>query len=126
LAILHHLDIAKAYEQISNILKATGKAIFLEPLGHNPIINFYRFMTPGMRTPDEHPLLRRDLKLAKKFFRTVKTEYFQLLTLLSIPLVRTRYFVKFLTALEKLEIYLFKYISFSRLMAWSVIIQYKK
>lgn len=40
---------------------------FSEPLGHNPIINWYRNRTPEMRTEDEHPLLIKDIEFAKIF-----------------------------------------------------------
>ena len=65
--ILHHLDLKASYREISRTLKSSGKAVFFEPLGHNPIINFYRKLTPKMRTEDEHPLLMKDIKLADSF-----------------------------------------------------------
>lgn len=53
--ILHHLDLNKALKELVRVLKPEGKAIFVEPLGHNPIINLYRKLTPSLRTKDEHP-----------------------------------------------------------------------
>jgi ubiquinone/menaquinone biosynthesis C-methylase UbiE len=64
--ILHHLDLDSSYKEINRTLKKNGKAVFFEPLGHNPIINLYRKLTPAMRTDDEHPLLMRDLELARQ------------------------------------------------------------
>ena len=61
--ILHHLNLDSSYAEIARILNSTGSAIFIEPLGHNPIINLYRALTPKMRTEDEHPLKVNDLKL---------------------------------------------------------------
>ena len=60
-AVLHHLDLRKAFREISRTLRPDGHAIFMEPLGHNPLINWYRRATPDLRTPDEHPLLMCDL-----------------------------------------------------------------
>ena len=40
--ILHHLNIDKAYRELARVLKPDGVAIFIEPLGHNPLINLYR------------------------------------------------------------------------------------
>lgn len=62
--ILHHLDLKKAYSEIARVLKPDGMALFLEPLGHNPIINLYRKFTPQMRSDDEPRLLHSGLKLA--------------------------------------------------------------
>ncbi len=69
--ILHHLDLAKALPEIARVLRLGGTALFVEPLGHNPMINWYRQRTPGLRTPDEHPLKRCDLALAQRYFNTV-------------------------------------------------------
>ena len=57
--IIHHVDVRKSYREISRVLRDDGTAVFLEPLGHNPLINLYRGRTPELRTPDEHPLLTR-------------------------------------------------------------------
>ena len=76
-AILHHLDLDKALNEIKRTLKPSGYAVFIEPLGHNPVINHFRDKTPDARTPFEHPLLKKDIKLAKQIFREVQTkEYF--------------------------------------------------
>ena len=70
--ILHHLDVAASLEEIRRVLRPTGRAVFYEPLGHNPLINVYRRRTPAMRTVDEHPLRRSDFALARTRFRTVE------------------------------------------------------
>ena len=36
--------------------------LFFEPLGTNPFINFYRYLTPSSRSKDEHPLLKEDFE----------------------------------------------------------------
>lgn len=69
-SILHHLDLQKCYTEISRVLKSEGKAIFLEPLGHNPIINLYRKVTPKLRTVDEHPLFTAGHALGLEIFST--------------------------------------------------------
>lgn len=88
-SILHHLELDKAYGGIARVLRSGGKALFLEPLGHNPAINAYRNRTPQFRTPDEHPLLRNDIKLAKSHFADCKIHFFGLTSLLAIPLLKT-------------------------------------
>jgi SAM-dependent methyltransferase len=84
-SILHHLDVGNAYAEVSRILKPDGHAIFLEPLGHNPLINLYRRLTPSMRSEDEHPLKHRDIQLSKRFFSKVETSYYNLSTILAVP-----------------------------------------
>src|SRR3546814_1101008 len=60
--IIHHLDIDRAFGEIARVLRPGGRAVFIEPLGLNPAIELYRRFTPSARTPDEHPLLRRDFR----------------------------------------------------------------
>jgi len=88
-SILHHLDLATAYASIARVLRPRGKAIFLEPLGHNPLINAYRQRTPEFRTPDEHPLLKRDIALSRNFFASYDARLFGMTTLAAIPLLST-------------------------------------
>ena len=76
--ILHHLDLKQAYKEISRVLTSNGRAIFYEPLGHNPIINMYRQLTPNLRTEDEHPLLLEDIELAHNYFDKINIDYFHL------------------------------------------------
>lgn len=71
-SILHHLDLNRAYPAIARVLRPSGVAVFLEPLGHNPLVNAFRHKTPDLRTPDEHPLMRSDLRLALRYFGRVQ------------------------------------------------------
>ena len=44
-SILHHLHLSKALRELARILKPQEKAIFIEPIGHNPAINLFRRLT---------------------------------------------------------------------------------
>ncbi len=74
--IVHHLDIPRSMREVRRVLREGGIAIFAEPLGHNPAVNWYRARTPELRTPDEHPLLARDLREMAQGFRASKVTYF--------------------------------------------------
>lgn len=69
--ILHHLDLEVSLAEVRRVLRADGRAVFYEPLGHNPLINRYHDRTPGMRTDDEHPLVRADFRVAETHFGSV-------------------------------------------------------
>lgn len=84
-SILHHLDSIKARDAISNLLHKSGEFLFLEPMGYNPLINLYRYLTPNERTPDEHPFLSKDFEIYQEKFE-MEITYFHLFDLLSIPL----------------------------------------
>jgi len=65
-AILHHLELGRAYSEISRVLKPGGLAMFVEPLGGNPLAKIVRFFTPKARTKDERPLDYRDIRLGNE------------------------------------------------------------
>ncbi len=81
-AILHHLDLAKAGQELRRVLKPGGVAVFCEPWGGNPLLNFARTRLPYPgkdRTKDEQPLSRRDLRPLCAVFPSVEVRGFQLL-----------------------------------------------
>tara|TARA_B100001248_G_C27284260_1_gene409271 strand:- start:136 stop:876 length:741 start_codon:yes stop_codon:yes gene_type:complete len=124
LGILHHLEFSKCIDEISRILKTNGSLLFIEPLGTNPIINFYRFLTPGSRSKDEHPLTFKDFDLIKEKFNSVSIRYYGFMTLVFFPFYKSTK-SRFFKALIKFDQLLFK-IKFFRLFAWSVLIIAKK
>lgn len=67
---LHHLDLDKAYGEIARVLKPGGKALFMEPMYHHPVLWIIRRLTPGAHSVDEKPLSLEDMDKAKKWFRT--------------------------------------------------------
>lgn len=83
--IIHHLDIAAAGREIRRVLRPGGAALFWEPLGHNPLINLYRWATPNARTPDEQPLLSRHVKALTEIFPSTTLRHFGFFTLAAVP-----------------------------------------
>lgn len=61
-AILHHLDLDRAYRELARLLKPGGIATFVEPLKGNPGAKIVRLFTPKARTPDERPLDMADIR----------------------------------------------------------------
>jgi SAM-dependent methyltransferase len=84
-AILHHLELETAYAEIARVLKPNGRAVFLEPLAHNPFINLYRSLTPSLRTRDEQPLRLDDIRQATEYFDQVRATYWDLFVLAAVP-----------------------------------------
>lgn len=122
-AILHHLDLKKTFSELARSLKPEGKAIFFEPLGHNPIINLYRRLTPQIRSEDEQPLLLKDLKLSEKWFGEVETHFFFLSSLLAIPFRRVPFSETLLNALDSVDRAVFKKLPQLKRYAWTVVIE---
>jgi ubiquinone/menaquinone biosynthesis C-methylase UbiE len=121
-SILHHLDLDRALGEIARTLTPEGKAIFLEPLGHNPLIKLYRRLTPRFRTDDEHPLVMRDLEVFERHFGSVETSFFHLTSLASVVTHRTRFFPTVSRALEGVDGVLFSRLPFTRRYAWIVVL----
>ena len=70
-AVLHHTNLKKSIPEICRVVKKGGTVYFVEPLGHNPLLNFYRNKTPQLRTPDETPLMFSDIEYFRTMFNTV-------------------------------------------------------
>lgn len=120
-AILHHLDLDRAYRSIARVLRPGGTAVFVEPLGHNPLINLYRRYTPHLRTEDEHPLLMRDIEHAKRYFGEVELNYFTLLSMGTLAFAKVPVlWDPALKALDALDAGLFKLLPPARRWAWTV------
>ena len=122
--ILHHLDLDKAYSEIARVMKPTGIAVFLEPLGHNPGINLFRKLSPALRTPDEHPLLMKDIKLCKKYFGEIRPTYVNCLTLFCLPFLRIPGSKVAFAALGYLDSWMFTLLPFTRRFAWNVVLEF--
>jgi hypothetical protein len=61
-----------------------GRAVFLEPLAHNPLLRLGRWLTPGARTADEHPFTVEDWRLCSAAFSSFSHREVELT---SIPLM---------------------------------------
>jgi ubiquinone/menaquinone biosynthesis C-methylase UbiE len=81
-AVLHHLTTRKIALELQRVLTAQGRGVFGDVLGINPVLTLFRRLTPGSRTPWEHPLTRNDLDLYRQHFRQVQ---FRGYCFLSIP-----------------------------------------
>lgn len=124
--IIHHLELEKSFSEIKRVLKNSGEAVFCEPLGHNPFINWYRNRTPEMRTEDEHPLLMTDFELAEKYFSKVDIKYFSLMTLSAVPFRNSPVFKPFLGFTEFLDRIVLNKFSPLKRWAWNCNITLEK
>ena len=86
-AILHHLEFARALREIHRVLRDGGRIVFVEPLRHNPVARVVRWLTPAARTPDELPLGRPELRLIARNF-VVDNYYSELFTFIGAMIAR--------------------------------------
>lgn len=120
-AILHHLDLDKAYSELHRCLKPGGKAVFIEPTGHNPLINCYRKMTPKLRTVDEKPMKRKDFRKASSYFSEVSVDYYNLFTTVAVVFRKRPYFKNLLAALSRLDQWTFRWIPGLKYWGWMAV-----
>lgn len=120
--VLHHMDVNLAFPELARVLKPTGTVIALEALGYNPIINAYRKMTPSLRTAWEtdHILTLSELEIARRHFKSLKVNFFYLLSILAVPLRKTAVFGPVLSVLRALDSVILR-IPGVRLMAWQMV-----
>lgn len=85
-AIIHHLDLPPAIEELHRVLKPGGVAYFAEPLESNPLIRLYRRSTPQFRTEDERPLVLAEMPDLFSKFRKLEHREFFLTALLAVGL----------------------------------------
>jgi 2-polyprenyl-3-methyl-5-hydroxy-6-metoxy-1,4-benzoquinol methylase len=84
-AILHHLDLQTAAREIHRVLRPGGNAVFCEPWGGNPFLNWIRRRVPypgKERTPNEAPLTRSQVEELRAIFPQVQIEGYQLLSMI--------------------------------------------
>ena len=72
----------QASEGIARVLRPGGRAVFLEPLIHNPILEGYRRLTPHLRSPTERALSMRDVATIGSHFCSCQHQEFILLAIL--------------------------------------------
>jgi 2-polyprenyl-3-methyl-5-hydroxy-6-metoxy-1,4-benzoquinol methylase len=105
-SVIHHLDLEKVYAGAAEVLKPGGRAVWREPLGHNPLLNAFRRLTPRMRTADEHPLVMDDLELAARWFSPIDGRFFHLTTPAAVVFRNSPRFRNVLRRLERVDAWL--------------------
>ena len=123
-SILHHLDLNRSFSELARVMAPQGMGVFIEPMGHNPVINHYRTMTPNLRTSDEHPLLMKDLAKLKQFFQVVQVRHFHVLTLLAVPFRNRPVFRSLRTVLHAIDQSVFWLVPWLKRYSWMALIEF--
>lgn len=121
--ILHHLDLDRSLAEIARVLGPDGRAVFFEPMGHNPAINLYRRLTPSMRSPDEHPLLVSDLRDAARWFGDVHVEHHVLLAFAAVPFRRAPFYERLVRRLNRIDSWLLRRIPPLARYGWIAVVE---
>jgi 2-polyprenyl-3-methyl-5-hydroxy-6-metoxy-1,4-benzoquinol methylase len=79
--VLHHVILEPALREVQRVLRPGGTAVFIEPLGYNPVIEVYRHLAKTVRTETEKPFTFKSLPVFRKYFPSVRHKEFWLFTL---------------------------------------------
>ncbi|MGQ9547410.1 MAG: class I SAM-dependent methyltransferase [Roseiflexus sp.] len=128
-SVLHHTDLAVTRREVHRILKPGGRAVFLEPLSHNPLLNLFRYLTPWRRTPTEKPLSMADLRFFAEPFAGASHREFYLLALAAFafaPFGGRGLFQRTLQALNAVDRHIFRLTPVLRRYAWVTVIEMRR
>lgn len=92
-AILHHIDLDEGAMELDRVLRPGGRASFVEPLGHNPLLNFAREHLPyrsKARTEDERPLHYHEVRTFGRHFARVEYREYTLVSMLRRRVITNR------------------------------------
>lgn len=126
--ILHHLELEKAYREISRVLKPGGRAFFMEPMDQNPMLVLLRKVTPSARSVDEKPMTLEEIQTAERFFINVKhTEHF-LFAVVAAPIHLASDKIAFWTikGLDLMDRGMFKFFPGLKRYAWLSMLEMEK
>lgn len=119
--VIHHLNLDAFSKGLSNILSESGKAVFFEPMKGPLYLRLFRWLTPKLRTEDEHPLTHADLKKFEETF-DVGIEYYGFARpILPMLTGNLNFFIKISAIIDRI---LLK--SFLKSQAWIVIITFTR
>jgi SAM-dependent methyltransferase len=84
--VLHHTDVVRVAPHVARVLRPGGRAVFIEPLSENPLLDFarehlhYRHKT---RPPGHRGITRRTLRALRPHFDRVSMRGFYLSSMLN-------------------------------------------
>jgi ubiquinone/menaquinone biosynthesis C-methylase UbiE len=120
--MLHHIEFETVMKELQRVLKKDGRVICIEALGINPLLNFYRKVTPEQRTHWEtaNILTFKHIKVAQKYFKVQNIKYWHFLS----PLAKFSRVL--LPIFNFLDSNFFSNIPFLNRLAWTFTFELKK
>lgn len=119
--VLHHADVSAAAPEMARVLKPDGRAVFIEPLSENPLLDFARehLWYPGKTRPRGHRGIRYStIRVLQREFGRASVRGFYLTSMLN----RAFGFGVELGMLERFDEWLLKRVpTFQRLCRYVVV-----
>jgi ubiquinone/menaquinone biosynthesis C-methylase UbiE len=121
--LLHHADPVTLGPEIRRVLRPHGRALFREPLGTNPLLQFTREWIPyraKRRSLNENPLKYQDINGIGRHFQTTRLREFYLFSMISRAIGHEMSF----PTLWHMDEYLLKRLAFARRWCRYVLVEY--
>lgn len=129
-SILHHTDVSQVAREVARVLKPGGRALFIEPLAHNPALRVFRWLTPGRRTPTEQPMTVCQITDFARPFRSSRYVGFYLFSVFPQGLYwltgNLSLFQSSLRFTEALDRWVLRVCPFLKRYCWSALIEVQK
>jgi 2-polyprenyl-3-methyl-5-hydroxy-6-metoxy-1,4-benzoquinol methylase len=120
--ILHHVDLEAIGPAVRSVLLPGGRAVFREPLGENPLLEFVRDHVPyphKARSPNENPLTYAEIRQVGTHFERTHLREFYLLSMLS------RYLGRESALLWRVDAWLLRRLPVLRRFCRYVVVEYR-
>jgi SAM-dependent methyltransferase len=124
-AVLHHVDLELAGKEMARVLRPGGIAVFSEPWGGNPILEFVRKRIPYRgkdRTEDEEPIRQKDIETLRKNFPWIEMRGYQLFSMIR-RLFRWKVLIDLLEVIDRILLRVFPWLQ--RYCRYAVIVMRK-
>ncbi len=125
-SVIHHVALELAGPEIHRVLKLGGKAVFVEPLIYNPMINLFRKLTPQRRSQTEKPLTYEQIKRLAAGFQELRTREFNLTNMVAIVFPQKLVFRAVLWMGTKVDRFLLRVFPILRRYCWLTVIEMVK
>jgi SAM-dependent methyltransferase len=125
---LHHLDLDRAFTEIARVTKPGGKARFMEPMYHHPLLWSLRRLTPKIHTADEKPLSWADMERPNRWFRVCSHEEHFLFAVCAAPahLLGRSFALSVIGALDRWDQVAMSVQPWLRRFAWYTVLELEK
>ncbi|HEU4552111.1 MAG TPA: class I SAM-dependent methyltransferase [Chitinophaga sp.] len=126
---IHHLpNLEQFYKEAQRCLKKGGFLLVVEPQKYNPFVEIGRRFIKNdedSRTPTEHPIVPKDIRLLKRIFGNIEKREFEFLKAGSLffKLIRMNFLYKLAMKTFTVVDNVLWYIPFLRPMYWQVVIK---
>jgi 2-polyprenyl-3-methyl-5-hydroxy-6-metoxy-1,4-benzoquinol methylase len=121
--VLIHVNRTRALSRCAKVLRAEGKAIFIESLKFHPLVNLYRHtFGPQIFKHIARHLTLKEIESFRSFFSEVHHKEFYFLSFLAFFWqfgIRNQHIFRWsISTLNKIDNRLFMYLPFTRILAW--------